>query len=311
MLPVPLNGKNKFDKLVFGLNFFATINLLNKIKIILDTDIGYDPDDLFALLLLFASPEADIKLIVTADEVNGKRAKFLGKILSLLGKGDTRLAVGQSLGRNDFIVDELLDDKEYESETDYVSVIKNIIDTENDVVYLSIGGFTNLANFIDKYPEDAKKLKIYIMGGALNYSRKPGWVEHNVRIDLSSAKKVLESKLKPILIMSQTTFRPEYGVGASSPIFLKLLLSNNPVHKFLQRHCELWYEKKYNSTTMHDPLTVSVALGKSFVTLNKSKIVMDEIGNMKIDESGYEISWSDPISDTDGFMKYLEEKLFL
>src|SRR3989344_18283 len=156
---------------------------MSKINIILDTDIGYDPDDLFALLLLLASPEADIKLIVTADEVNGKRAKFLGQVLNLLGRNDIKIAVGQSLGRNDFVVDELLDDKKYEAETDYISAIKNIIDSENDIIYLSIGGFTNLAKLLAEYPEYAKKLKIYIMGGALNYSRRPGWVEHNVKVD--------------------------------------------------------------------------------------------------------------------------------
>ena len=78
-----------------------------------------------------------------------------------MGKSDIKVVLGQSLGRNDFVVDELLDNKEYKAETDYISAIKNIIDTESDIVYLSIGGFTNLANFIEKYPEDAKNLKIF------------------------------------------------------------------------------------------------------------------------------------------------------
>lgn len=280
-----------------------------KFKIILDTDIGYDPDDLFALLLLLASPEADIKLIVTADEVEGKRAKFLGQILNLLERKDIKVALGQSLGRSDFVVDELLDGKSYAAEPDYLSMIKNIIDTESDIVYLSIGGFTNLANFIDKYSEDAKKLKIYIMGGALNYSRRPGWMEHNIKVDPVSAKKVLESGLDLILVMTQTTFQPQYQIGADHPILKKFLSKEHPIYSILRKHCELWYQKRYPGTTMHDPLMVSVALGKNFVNFHKSRIVLEDTGAMKIDENGYEILWSDPVSDTDGFMKYLEEKL--
>ena len=39
-------------------------------KMIIDTDIGFDPDDLFTLLLAFNSPEVEIALITTADEID-------------------------------------------------------------------------------------------------------------------------------------------------------------------------------------------------------------------------------------------------
>mgnify|MGYP001559423130 FL=1 len=50
--------------------------------IILDTDIGYDPDDLFALLLLLKNSEVD--LIVTNDDPDGRRFIFVKKILEIL-----------------------------------------------------------------------------------------------------------------------------------------------------------------------------------------------------------------------------------
>ena len=44
-----------------------------KVSTILDTDIGYDPDDLFALILLLKSKELKLDLIVTGDDKYGKR----------------------------------------------------------------------------------------------------------------------------------------------------------------------------------------------------------------------------------------------
>ncbi len=54
-----------------------------KTSTILDTDIGYDPDDLFALLLLLNSPELKPNLIITGDEVCGKRAILTKKVFEL------------------------------------------------------------------------------------------------------------------------------------------------------------------------------------------------------------------------------------
>jgi hypothetical protein len=50
--------------------------------VILDTDIGGDPDDAFALLLGLNSPEINIDLIVTSDEHKGHRAEFARKFKS-------------------------------------------------------------------------------------------------------------------------------------------------------------------------------------------------------------------------------------
>jgi len=79
-----------------------------KTGVILDTDIGFDPDDLFALLLLLNSPELKIDLIVTGDEVEGKRAVFTKKILDQCGRQDIKVVQGEDLGNHYFVVDKLV-----------------------------------------------------------------------------------------------------------------------------------------------------------------------------------------------------------
>src|SRR3989344_5301588 len=94
--------------------------------VILDTDIGYDPDDLFALLLLLNSPELRLDLVVTGDEVGGKRAAFARKVLDQCGRQDLKVVQGEDLGNHNFVVDELIQDCVYSPETNYLDSMKEV-----------------------------------------------------------------------------------------------------------------------------------------------------------------------------------------
>ena len=65
-------------------------------KIIIDTDIGEDIDDTWALIFLLSSRFVDIKLIsVTTGDVKYK-AKIVAKILTLLNKTNIPIALGKA-----------------------------------------------------------------------------------------------------------------------------------------------------------------------------------------------------------------------
>lgn len=113
--------------------------------VIIDTDIGGDPDDLFALLLAINCPEMKIDLVVTCDEHKGHRASFARKLLKELGKG-IPVVKGSDLGNSKCcVVCDLVQD--YEKQDDYLSAVKNIIDKNQKTNYLCIGPQTNLAKF--------------------------------------------------------------------------------------------------------------------------------------------------------------------
>ena len=295
--------------------------MLNKPRIILDTDIGYDPDDLFALLFLqkFVEPQ----LIITANEYKEKRYRFLRQILEISKNyfSDKMVATaGSSLGlsKSKFTVDELLTEEVFidlhygDSFTSQMySLIKyyEMYYAEN-ITYIGIGGFTNLAKFIDDYPAEAKKMKIFLMGGALDYERYENWIEYNVKIDPESAKKVIDADLDVTLIMAQTTHNPIYEVTQSSSLYKKLKQSTLPVNKLLCDHCDLWFKKREykHGTSMHDPLTVATALGYDFVTLQTAKVSIEN-GKFFFDENGHTVKYSMPSSKAQEFMDFLEETL--
>jgi inosine-uridine nucleoside N-ribohydrolase len=293
-----------------------------KPTIILDTDIGYDPDDLFALLLLYKLvPDYNDQrefVLITANETEFRRLQFLRQVLHWMNDvsaQEVTVLPGYSLGMEKYTVQSLLEKKlpvAHSHNTAYKSYMASAANWSKvrPVIYIGIGGFTNLAKFIDEYPAEAKKMKIFMMGGALNYERYDGWIEYNVKIDPASVEKVINADLDITLIMAQTTHNPLYEVTQDSSLYKKLKQSTFPVHKLLCDHCDLWFEKREfkHGTAMHDPLTVATALGYDFVTIETAKVSIKD-SKFVLDENGHTIKYSAPDSKAQEFMDFLEKTL--
>jgi len=69
-----------------------------RIPVILDTDIGDDIDDTWALGLLLKSPELDVKLVVGDYGKPDYRARLLAKFLERAGRTDVAVGVGLDNG---------------------------------------------------------------------------------------------------------------------------------------------------------------------------------------------------------------------
>ena len=68
-----------------------------RIPVILDTDIGGDIDDTWALGFLLASPELDLKLVVTDSHNTEGKAKIVAKFLERVGRTDVPVGIGIKL----------------------------------------------------------------------------------------------------------------------------------------------------------------------------------------------------------------------
>jgi inosine-uridine nucleoside N-ribohydrolase len=65
-----------------------------KIPVILDTDIGDDIDDTWALAMLLKSPELDLKMVVGDNYKSIYRAKLIAKLLTVAGRTDVPVGIG-------------------------------------------------------------------------------------------------------------------------------------------------------------------------------------------------------------------------
>src|ERR1700753_1982324 len=66
------------------------------LPIILDTEIGGEPDDAMALVIA-ARELPDLALVVTTDELNGERARFARFLLDSAGRTDVAVVAGRQL----------------------------------------------------------------------------------------------------------------------------------------------------------------------------------------------------------------------
>ena len=64
------------------------------IPVILDTDIGDDIDDTWALVMLLGMPQMDLKLVVTDYGNTPERTRLVAKILQRLGRTDVPIGTG-------------------------------------------------------------------------------------------------------------------------------------------------------------------------------------------------------------------------
>ncbi|MFI5695001.1 hypothetical protein ACIA58_24315 [Kribbella sp. NPDC051586] len=93
---------------------------------IIDTDIGGDPDDTVALVVA-ARGVAELALVVTSDEYGGERARFARYLLDLVGRSDVRVVAGSDLGNSRmWVIDGLCPEDVPRQETDVVAAASEV-----------------------------------------------------------------------------------------------------------------------------------------------------------------------------------------
>ncbi len=90
---------------------------MKKIPVILDTNLGTDIDDSWAIAYMLKCPELDVKLITTATGDTTYRAKLCARLLRAGGRTDVPIGIGIPLGA----VKERLYD--YANELDFPSAV--------------------------------------------------------------------------------------------------------------------------------------------------------------------------------------------
>jgi purine nucleosidase len=196
-------------------------------KIIIDTDIGDDIDDAFALALALTSPEVTVLGVTTAWGDTTRRAKLVDRFLHETGHCDVPVATGVPTktdtpfsqgawadafpgGAHPQAVDFLLD---------------QIRRHPGEITLVALAPQTNLLAAAERDPATFRKLKrIVAMGGSirrgygdLGFGGKGGPdAEYNIKSDIAAAQRVAASGV-PITLMplDSTEIRlPNPALGA-------------------------------------------------------------------------------------------------
>lgn len=249
-------------------------------KIWIDTDIGGDIDDALALLLVTGSENVRLLGVSTVFENAVARAKIAAFLLEKGGLCNVPVYAGNGLpikARSVFgtPVDEKKLPKTYLKEKfdgigitrgDAVEAIKNAVENNEGMTVVSIGALTNLANFIEKYPETAHKADYVIMGAAKSLNLN----EFNLTCDPEASAKVFSSDVKKKIVTLDCTFRCEVPEDKKKRL---RALKSTAVSTVMDM-----FGKWGETMILHDPLAVSAAIGNEYLTFEKGDLLVETAG---------------------------------
>ncbi len=171
--------------------------------VILDTDIGTDIDDTWALAMLLRSPELDLKAVVTSHGDTGYRARLVAKMLDLAGRSD--VPVGEGTGDGHLAPDRRGQEAWLEGyrAADYrgtyrrdgvALMIETIMASAEPVTVLVIGPASTVADALAAEPRIAAKARFVGMQGAVRRGYRGSETpvpEYNVLLDVQAFRSVL------------------------------------------------------------------------------------------------------------------------
>jgi inosine-uridine nucleoside N-ribohydrolase len=148
-------------------------NARRKIPVILDTDIGSDIDDTWALALALKSPELDVKLVVTDTGDTMHRARIAARMLEIGGRTDVPVGIGiplESARRNQ---DSWVEGYRLSSypgpvhEDGVGAIVDTIMRSPGPITLICIGPVPNIAAALVREPAIARRARFVGMHGSI------------------------------------------------------------------------------------------------------------------------------------------------
>jgi purine nucleosidase len=279
---------------------------MQELNVILDTDIGTNPDDLFGLLLLLHIPTINLRLIVTGNNHPVERARMTKKVLENEGRSDIPVYAGEPTGHIDFNGGPFIEGYTPDISTNYLPAIKKVLDTHQNVVYMNIQGCSNLSRVITEYPEYKSKLNVYHMGMTTKSFDDFISGGTNMEADPRAARHVYESEINLKVVGSHTTINDALRINPETSLYQKIDASTHPNHKLFIKHLKEYHARRTIWPALHDPLTIAAAIDPSFVEYEEVQIEFNDEGKYK-KGTGSKIVLSKNESKAAEFMAFCEK----
>jgi inosine-uridine nucleoside N-ribohydrolase len=244
--------------------------------VILDTDIGDDIDDTWALAMLLNSPELDLRLVTTCTEDTRYRAQIVAKMLEIAGRTDVSIGLGpqtpqdlQHGRQEEWVADYPLERYPGEVREDGVqALIDTVMACEEPPTIIAIGPLTNLAAALRRKMEIAHKARFVGMQGSVyrgyEGSSKPV-AEYNVVQDVAAAQAVFVAPWE----MTITPLDTCGVVVLTDGDYQTVAASADPLARAVIENYQIWSGRTdlERSSVLFDTVAVYLAFSEELVTL--------------------------------------------
>ena len=252
-------------------------------KIIIDTDIGDDIDDAFAVALALKSPELQILGISTTFGDTEARAKIVDCMLGEAGRTDIPVLAGSPTHTTNPMSQRRYGEGGHFAKSSHPNAVDFILDQirryPNQITLIAIGPLMNVGALIEKDPQTFLKLKrVVMMGGSIycGYSEigvcpgpapSPEW---NIINDIPAAQKLFLSGV-PLYVMPLDSTQLKFDEVKRAYLFRQA----TPLTDALTL---LYHEWGQQTPTLFDPMTVSFILNPQICPVQPMHIVVDDKG---------------------------------
>jgi len=283
-------GQGVFGSLLFGVGCFLALAVplmaqgpaeVQKTKIILDTDIGDDVDDAFALGLALQSPELEIVGVTTTWGDTALRARLVRRMLLETGRVGIPVAEGIiTKSKTQFSQAKWAEQGPGGPPMDAVDFLLEEIRTyPNEITLVAIGPLTNVGAAIERDAATFRKVKrVVLMGGSvrkgygdLGYEPDRGpQPEYNIVSDMAAAQKLFASGVA-IFMMPLDSTQLKLDEVKRDVLFQKA----TPLTNELAELTKEWGQK---TPTLFDAMAVAFAIEPELCPVTKLRIEVDKEG---------------------------------
>ncbi|MGB7844757.1 MAG: nucleoside hydrolase [Candidatus Acidiferrum sp.] len=282
--------------------------------VIIDTDIGDDIDDAFALGLALQSRELKVLGIMTAWGNTPLRARLVGRFLEEAGRQEIPIAVGiekyPARGKLTFSQERYAErgqEKKLPEAVDFL--LEEIRKHPGEITVIAIGPETNLGATIERDAETFRKLKrVVLMGGSVYRGYEgfehPTVIPHaqpewNILCDIPAARRVFASGV-PLYVMPLDSTQIRLQDLERTRIF-----SNGT--GLTDALALLYYQwaasVKQPTPTLFDAVAVAYAIKPELCPTTPLRLRVDDEGNTKV-ETGEPNAQVCLRSDSDRFFEF-------
>ncbi len=262
-----------------------------KIPIIIDTDIGDDIDDIWALGLAIASNMFDIKLISVCYADIEYKTKIVYDIITKTKNDKIALAKGVEILHN-------LNPPHYQRVKDLKgsafedapkSIAEQVKQGVRDII--ALGPLDNIARFVTQYKDLKDKCRIIIMGGSIYkgyINQTAPCAEYNIQVLPKAFQTVLNSGFE--IILAPLDVCRDFIIEGRH--FAALKDSSNTVINIVLDYYQEWhknyqggaikYDQKISSGILYDILPILYLIDPDNFIESDKKIICTKAGYTKL-----------------------------
>ena len=287
--------------------------------VLLDTDLGTDIDDTWALAMLLNSPEIDLKAVVTTHGDVDYRAALVARLLELGAQNNVPIGTGVGSGtlerhpQRAWLDGYSLDEYASEVHRDGAALlIETVLGSAEPVTVLTIGPASTVAAALEREPRIAENARFVGMHGAIRrgYRGSPDPVpEYNVFVDVAAFRTVLAAPWPIVLTPLDTC-----GDVVLRDTRYQRFLHEAPgdLAAAVRANYRAWAATfdagdlpDRRSTTLYDTVAVHLAYTTEFLEMEQLPISLADDGLMAVSSSGRVVTAATAWRDFDGFLDSL------